>query len=122
MQTMVSRLLFVLFTIVCIAYTWVHTGKAKSCDAVNEPKGTCKCVAKWKTVDSAGNPREELATYNFQACDEECEPYAQEVFCNDVCAKGNTPEEKNALCPGRKSRFPGNIEYECGCPFDIAAN
>jgi hypothetical protein len=121
-QIMLPRLIFVLFTIVCIAYTWFHTGKAKSCHAVNETKGTCKCEAKWKTKDQAGNLREELATYNFQACEDECSPYAQEIFCNDSCNKANTPEEKNALCPGRKSRFTGITEYECSCPFDIAAN
>lgn len=38
MQNMLPRLLFVLFTVVCIAYTWFHTGKAKSCDLINEPK------------------------------------------------------------------------------------
>lgn len=41
---MMSRVIFVLFAVAFIAYTWLHSGQAKSSEAVNNPKATCKCT------------------------------------------------------------------------------
>lgn len=67
---MLPRLIFILFTITLITYLWFHANKADSktfdetiliTQAVNDPKGLCKCNAIWICKDEDGGPLEKTA-------------------------------------------------------------
>lgn len=118
---MLLRLIFVLFAIAFMAFTWFYTGQAKSCQAVNDPKGTCKCKATWVWLNE-GNKTTSEAEDSFQGCEDDCQAFSTEKFCNNDCPNGSTPEEKNALCPGRKDVYKNVQEHSCNCPISSTVN
>ena len=120
---MLSRLIFILFTIAFIAYTWLHTGKAKSCQAVNDPKGACNCEATWTCKDKAGNVTNREAKSSQLTCEDDCPAHRNNEFCNNDCPGATTQseDEKNALCPGRKDRYT-TCEHICNCSWSKEIN
>lgn len=118
---MISRIIFVIFTIAFLTFTWFYTGKAKSECAVNDVKGYCKCNAHWVTQDSGKNRFDHSAQDSPICCEVEC-PSIEAVFCSNECPEAITDEEKNQMCPGRKDKFEAVIEHECSCFWDTAVN
>lgn len=118
---MISRLLFLVLTIAFIAITWFYSGKAKSEECpINAPIERCKCTANWKYIDENKQEKnpfiEDISARN--ECD--CTRY-RESFCNVDCP-GNSEEEDNALCPGRKNRYPNVETHTCDCIFGGTLN
>ena len=116
---MFARIIFVLFTIAFITYTWFHTSKAKSCHAVNEVKGTCKCEAIYIQTTKEGNKNIQEARDSFQACEDDCIE-RNAVFCSDC--EGNSEAEKREKCPGSSLFYPGCKKEKCGCEWSTAVN
>ena len=119
---MLPRLIFILFTIAFITYTWFHTGKAKS-HAVNDPRGACKCIATWICTDKeTGNETVSEAMFSPLMYEDECLDYEQQEFCSNDCPKaGGSEEQKKALCPGGSNLNPG-CKHTCSCKWDLAIN
>ena len=112
---MVPRLLFIIFTIAFIAYTWFHTGQAKSCSAVNDPtKGWCHCnhSIEWLNKDGVSNTAN-INKVEDGTCNDDCEVF-KDKFCNEPCPNAKTPEEQEQLCPWLKD--PKSLKADvCEC-------
>ena len=104
-----------------MAYAWFHTGQAKSCQAVNDLKGTCKCKASWVWLNE-GNKSTGKAEDSFQGCEDDCQAFATKQFCNNDCLEGSTQGEKNAHCAGRKDVYKNVQEHDCNCLLNSAVN
>jgi hypothetical protein len=109
---MLPRLLFVIFTISFIAYTWFHTGKAKS-HALNDPKGTCYCKALWTCKDKDGNETTSVVTDRKIAFEDELQIEEERFCCPQITNAEELPQNS---CIGSKFKNP-TCEHTCSCKW-----